>query len=213
MARVLIVAKTHMGNNYSCVGGLILETNRSVRLLGQNGTRQPSDTLYNVGQIWELEIHNPPAITAPHVENVEVIKGQCIGQQQNLRDFLLQRVQPWRGGPEQLFENCLTFNKGSAYISELGNFGIPTVSTGYWLPDRIIEQANNDKYYITAVDSGTLKAHNMTDPIIYIPFVGFSSPIYRIPMNTLVRVSLARWFKPFGASDQRCYLQISGWYL
>ena len=46
---------------------------------------------------------------------------------------------------------------------------------------------------------------------INIPFVGFQSPIGLIPANTLVRVSLARWWAN-NNDEERCYLQLSGWY-
>ena len=36
---------------------------------------------------------------------------------------------------------------------------------------------------------------------------------HQIPLNTLVRISLARWWVPAGMSEERCYLQLSGWYL
>ena len=46
------------------------------------------------------------------------------------------------------------------------------------------------------------------------PYVGFADPIERIPKGALVRVSLARWWRPDDAPDmeERCYLQLSGWF-
>ena len=44
-----------------------------------------------------------------------------------------------------------------------------------------------------------------------IPFVGFDSPVKQISPETLIRVSLARWLS--SPDGDRCYLQISGWYM
>lgn len=46
-----------------------------------------------------------------------------------------------------------------------------------------------------------------------IKYVGFAEPINKIPAGTLVRVSLARWWRPTETSEERCYLQLSGWYV
>ncbi len=45
------------------------------------------------------------------------------------------------------------------------------------------------------------------------PYVGFESKVDRIPAGTLMRMSLARWWKPEDSDmNERCYLQLSGWY-
>jgi len=35
----------------------------------------------------------------------------------------------------------------------------------------------------------------------------------QIPADTLLRVSLARWWDNEGRHEERCYLQLSGWYV
>jgi ATP-dependent DNA helicase RecQ len=46
-------------------------------------------------------------------------------------------------------------------------------------------------------------------------FVGFQEPVEVIPAGTLLRVSLAHWWRPREDADvePRCYVQLSGWYV
>lgn len=201
MVRVLIVAKTRMAGA-ACVGGLILDTNQSIRLLRPGRPFQPGDTSFEVGHICDLEFERSTDIIPPHTEDVIVTGARYIGQQRDLRDFLLQRVQPWRGGLEQLFGGLLTFRNGKAYISQ--EKGIPNVSTGFWIPEKPLVRSylNNKVNYCYEHGGGC-----------FIPYVGFAEAIERIPAGALGRVSLARWFAPTETSEERCYLQLSGWYL
>jgi hypothetical protein len=52
--------------------------------------------------------------------------------------------------------------------------------------------------------------------LLDVPFVGFDEPVDVIPAASLIRLSLARWWKHPEADEDfelRCYLQLSGWYL
>jgi hypothetical protein len=201
--KVLIVAKTHM-RNAACIGGLTLDANRSVRLLQKDGQNHPRDTDLEIGQIWEIEYKEQENKTPPHIEDILVSKRTLIGEQKNLKNYLITRVKPWKGGIENLFDGLVRFTRhGSGYISE--TVGIPKVSTGYWLSDRPLEntesQSNKVKYRYD---------------VRSITYVGFGTPIAKIPIDALIRVSLARWWKPDNSDEDlelRCYLQLSGWYL
>ena len=208
--KVLIVAKTHM-NNAACVGGLTRDTNRSIRLLRLDCSNQPINTNFDVGQVWELDYYPSPQITPPHVEDIIVTRERYIGLQPNLQKILMQRIQPWQGGPKLLFDGLLIIENTRGHISKTG--GIPKQSTGYWLPDRTLTLTyRNDKpYYQVVYEIGD--ANSSSQGTLFIPYIGFASPISRIPTKTLVRVSLARWWIPSRANEQRCYLQLSGWYL
>jgi Dual OB-containing domain len=197
MERVLIVAKTRM-YNAACVSGLTIDTNRGIRLLRSNGFNQQINTPFEVGQVWELDFHPSSQITPPHIEDVNVTKERLISNYTNLASILKPRVRSWQGEPKQLFDGLLVIDKISAYISE--STGVPKCSTGYWLPNRPLNftQKNEKPYY---------------QGILSIPYVGFANPIQHIPANTLVRVSLARWWMPSGVDEGRCYLQLSGWYV
>lgn len=203
--KVLIVAKTHM-LNAACVGG-ILANNRSVRLLQLNGHNLPPDTDYQIGQIWEIEFQERQDTIPPHVEDILVLNRRMIGTHPDLRKYLTETVSAWKGKIEHLYDNLIRFTQnGSGYISH--RIGIPKVSTGYWLPDKpLICDTNQPKpKYKYESDTGNDK---------FITYVGFGKPVAIIHPNTLVRVSLARWWKPDDAPtmEERCYLQLSGWYL
>ena len=145
MERVLIVAKTHMKNK-ACVGGLTRDTNKSIRLLSPDGSNQPANTPYDIGQVWELEFHPRAEIIPPHVEDVLVTDERYLGKTPNLRETLLSRVPIWHGDPTKLFNGLLIFENNRGYIDK--SKSIPNCSTGYWLPETsltLVEQ--HDKWF------------------------------------------------------------------
>jgi len=204
--RVLIVAKTHMKSG-ACLGGLTRAQNRGVRLLPPNRPHYPADTQFDVGQVWDLEFHNAAGVEPPHCEDVIVTGAQFVAQIAKTREILLERIHPWQGGPEQLYDGLLRVASGKGYISE--HNPIPTMSTGFWIPDRpmilkySLDHDQIKPYYRFADGAATA---------LNIPFVGFAEPIKQIAAGTLLRVSLARWFDQNGRTENRCYLQLSGWY-
>ena len=213
MVNVLIVARTRM-NGGVCVGGLRLDTNKNVRLKPPGRANQTEDSAFEIGQIWELDFHEVVNTKLPHIEDVIVTDQRLVERVDNLREFLLQRIHPWQGGPEQLFDRCLCLKGTGGYISASGS--IPRCSTGYWLPDRslslnkpLIPDMQTDKHYYEMLRI----ADNKRPAMLSIKYVGFAAPVNKIPIGTLVRVSLARWWRPIETSEERCYLQLSGWYL
>lgn len=211
MARVLIVAKTRMGGGYVCIGGWNIDTNESIRLLGPDGWNQPANTPYDVGQIWELDFYRRVEIIPPHVEDVIVTREKYLSRSSNLREMLLQRVPVWHGSPTNLFDGLLNFESGRAYIDKTKS--IPNCSTGYWQPEASLMLARHydkwdyqTKYLVTV-------GNNYYQVTLHIAYVGFAEPIQEIPANTLIRVSLARGSRKLENIKDRCYLQISGWYL
>jgi hypothetical protein len=201
--RVLIVAKTHMMGEF-CVGGLARETNQNIRLLEPGGQNQPVDTAYEVGQIWEIEFSPRPHVIPPHVEDVIVERSQYVGKAKDVKETLLKRVQLWRGGPDRLFDGLIRFTEsGGGYISE--RTGIPRQSVGFWLSDRALqrtEQQQRIRYYTP-------------DYRLKLSYVGTAEAIDILPAETLLRVSLARWWQPYHdpSGESRCHLQLSGWFL
>ncbi|HYP18514.1 MAG TPA: hypothetical protein VEY08_00455 [Chloroflexia bacterium] len=202
--RVLIVAKTHMQGR-ACVGGLSLDPDRSVRLMQANGTPQPGDTPYEVGDLWQVECEIPAEVRPPHVEDVHVLGAYKIGQQVQLRRFLLQRIAPWCGPLNQTFEGLVRFTfHGHGYVNDI--MGVPGTSTGFWQPDKPLQKVLDKEkvYYRYPRDRG---------PCL-LKYVGYAPEADLIPAHSLVRLSLARWWKPPEADvEERCYLQLSGWYL
>ncbi len=195
-------------NNAACVSGLTINTNKIIRLLRSNGYNQQVNTPFDVGQVWELDFHPSSKIIPPHVEDVIVTRERFIGQYTNLYSILIERIQPWQGGPNQLYDGLLVIGRMSGYISK--SKGIPKCSTGYWLPNRSLNLTwKNEKPFYQI----NYEMQNHYQTTLSIPYVGFATSIQQIPAHTLLRVSLARWWMPSGVNDERCYLQLSGWYV
>ena len=165
-----------------------MKSNRHIRLLTGDRTKQPEETPF-----------------------VVAMREQFYGMQPNLRETLLHRVQPWQGMPWRLFEGLLRTEDKSCYIAKPG--ALPRCSVGYWLSDgplALIYQ--RDKPYYQLEYAPRSVGRNWCAGVLHIPYVGFAVPLSCIPAHTLLRVSLARWWKPEWAPDERCYLQLSGWY-
>lgn len=200
---VLIVAKTRM-NTGLCVGGLGLDNDRSVRLLPLLGHNQPNETAFAVGQIWDLDFNIVEGTVAPHTEDVRVTKSVFVRSLKNISTFLSKRVRIFPANPQSLFDGMLRLTgSGSAYISQ--RTGVPSYSTCFWRPDRPVKKLEGQKirYHIRH------SARNFE-----VTYVGTEPAIDEIPPNTLVRLSLARWWRPEDVDvEERCYLQLSGWYI
>ena len=94
---------------------------------------------------------------------------------------------PKIGHPRELYEGLLqTSGSGALYIAERS--GVPPYSTTFWRPDaELIRDTDGRRVryrYPTANGGCTLT------------YVGFEEPLKTIPAGTLVRVSLAQWWKP-----------------
>jgi len=163
------------------------------------------DTKYEIGQAWEMDFYDVSPTTPPHVEDVIVTNSRFVGKVTDMRETLMGKIQPWKGGPEKLYDGLLLFsNAGKCYVVRWN--GIPNMSTGYWIPDKPLTRIHiNDKINYR-YENQVLDEYNL-------PYVGVADTIDFIPAGTLVRVSLARWWAPEGMNEERCYLQFSGWYL
>ena len=200
---VLIVARTKMSKDRRCIGGIV-DDGRSVRLLTASGEHWPTDAPFMIGQIWEVNFQTPVNLVAPHVEDVILTRQQYVGVQPNLRGHLIKRVSPWQGGIDQLFNGFLSYTQSkNGFICE--RLGVPTQSTGFWIPDHDLVLRSDGKHYdyrFGYMDRG-------------LSYVGEPAALPVLPAGALVRVSLARWWKPKDAApdfEKRCYLQLSGWY-
>lgn len=92
---------------------------------------------------------------------------------------------------------------GNGFISKSG--GVPGYSTWFWLPDKALTLCSDSKHYEYPAMFGGRG----------LSYVGEPDPVQIIPAHSLVRVSLARWWKQTDADadfEERCYLQLSGWY-
>lgn len=199
--RVLITSKTRL-YNARCVGGL-REDNVSVRLLTPAKDNQPLTTPFSIGQIWDLQMVPRDDCTPPHVEDVLVTGQSFVKDQTNMAQHLLSRIVPWQGDPFVLFGG-LVHSTGNNHLF-IRKPGVPDRSTWFWISDADLTQTDeNGKVYYRHGTTG-----------ISLSYVGEEAPLPSIPAGTLLRVSLARWWKPPNADatlEERCYLQLSGWY-
>jgi len=196
--RVMIVARTKMGFGRACIGALS-EQGENLRLLSPNCGYQPSEL--QIGQLWDITFDRCK-ITPPHAEDVAVTKQVQRGEG-DAKAYVLERVKPLKGMIYELFEGKIQFtNSGSGYVS--ASHGIPDAATGFWIPssDLHLETTPRGALYGPKQDYRHLK------------YVGFAEPAKSIVAGELVRVSLAKWWKPPQADadfEERCYAQLSGW--
>jgi len=192
----------------SCVGALYTMDGRYLRLLDGNGYNQPSENDLEVGQIWDIEFNESHHLTPPHIEDVLVTSRRLISGRDPSRT-MLEIVEEigvpiWEGNPENLFDGLLNWTEnGSGFINK--NNGISAHSVGFWLPDR---KLTHSLYY----KKDRYSYHGTMNRWYNITYVGYEKPIGIIPEGTLVRVSLARWWDRNGETEDRCSLQLSGWY-
>lgn len=200
----LILTKTHKGKA-ACVGGLVLQNDRLVRLLNPGNWDQYADTDLEIGDIWDIKFVNRHNIIAPHTEDVIIQSKKFIKKQDNLSKYLQTRkITIFRGNPSNIFNGHLRWtSNGHGYIADKEN--LPDNSVGFWISDKDLHF--NAKHY--TYQSSIRFTGNKE-----IAYVGFLDPIDVIPSGTLIRLSLARWWKPEDSEmEERCYLQLSGWYL
>ena len=203
---ILITSKTHKGKN-ACVGGLVLNDNRMVRLLSPGNWDQYGDTNLNVGDIWDIQFTDRKDVEPPHIEDIIIHDRKFIKNIGDITEHLLScGVTIYHGSPNKLFEGRLRWTrKGSGYVGDRNS--LPSNSVGFWVSDKDLTLDSDGKHYNYSSSNFILpKAKRLS-------YVGFEPAIQIIPKGTLLRVSLARWWKPDDSGmDECCFLQLSGWY-
>ncbi len=203
--KVLIVAKTRMGGG-ACIGA-ITEQGESVRLVPFDSDPHDGANLeYNIGDIWEISSEPETSLITPHNENVVVYEKEHFLTARELVSTVELLMPSRSGGPNTLYEGLLqNTERGSLYIAKQS--GIPPYSTTFWRPDLPLTrdtEGRRVRYRYPTENGGCT-----------FTFVGFQEPLETIPAGTLLRVSLAHWWRPENAPDAelRCYAQLSGWFL
>ncbi len=208
--RVLIVAKTRMAKG-ACIGA-ITETGESVRLIPFNADpHDGANREYNVGDIWEITAEPVPetSLIPPHVEDIVVHEKSRLHESKNMRELVsaIELLMPPKiGHPRVLYEGLLqNTEKGRLHITKQN--GIPSYSTTFWRTDQPLSldiERQKPRYRYPTENGGCT-----------FTFGGLQEPLEIIPADTLLRVSLAHWWRPDDELevDKRCYAQISGWFL
>jgi hypothetical protein len=202
---ILIASKTHKGNA-ACVGGIVLSNNRFVRLLNPGNWDQYADTNLQIGDIWDIQFVDRDDVEPPHIEDIIIQNRQYLRDIGDISNYLRNcGIRIYSGAPGQIFEGRLGWTgNGSGYIGNREN--LPENSVGFWISDKDLTLDDDGKHYIypSTITSAQVKRF---------PYVGFVSAVQVIPKGTLMRISLARWWKPDDLEiNERCYLQLSGWY-
>lgn len=200
---VLIVARTRMYGAKVCVGALSDE-GEYLRLMNRACESDRAVTVpYRIGEWWEIDCHACGVQRPPHVEDVSVLNAEKIGVQEDLGEYLMNNTAPWEGAMDVLFDGKIQFTRnGGGYISSAD---IPDRATGFWIPSEPLHLETDERDKRGYYDSFNR----------HLPYVGTGEEVEVIEAGTLVRVSLARWWRPADADptfEERCYAQLSGWY-
>src|SRR5690348_5329011 len=87
--RVLVVARTRMGGDRVCVGGLDMAAGTGVRLLRPDETNLLEEHPIRPGDVWEVSCTRRRSATPPHVEDVLVTGGRMVDSVVDLKRAIL----------------------------------------------------------------------------------------------------------------------------
>lgn len=201
--KVLIVEKIHRGDGL-CLGGIAADGS-SVRLLPPASAPSDWGADYAVGEVWEVEGTPPEPLLVPHTEDLVVGAARKVRAVPNPTPTI-ERFQPPASGPvEALFDGALQLApSGALYVGERTR--VPVKSALFWRP-RVslrLDAQGEESVYCCAGPDGECR----------LPYVGLQEPLEEIPAGTLLRVSLAPWWRPEDQPEReaRCFLQLSGWF-
>lgn len=199
---VLILSKTKYGSTQVCVGGICINNKQFIRLLNQGGYYQPADTQFNIGDIWDITFTVNPNRKEPHNEDVTIHTYKFVRKIYPLETYIKNMGVPiWRNNISNIFEGKILWQRnGKGYFSEnIKNY--PSHSVGFWISDVDLRYSNGSYIY---------ENNGVSKQIVY---KGNQTALEVIPKGRLIRLSLAKWWKPEDSDiEARCYLQLSGWY-
>ena len=213
MAQVIIASRTRMADGFVCVGGVDVDNRRSVRLLDARGHHETSDTCpYTIWDIWDIDYYPNQRRPNPHTEDVNVTRRMKIDRvdapNMSVNRFaelmLNSNIPIFHGSLFSVFNGKLRrTDNDKLYISK---DDVPTYSTCFWINDKRLLGYKNDRGH------WQYRYTDMSNRFGYtISYVGSAEPIDTIEPGSLVRLSLAHWWKPENSDDEeRCYLQLSG---
>jgi hypothetical protein len=188
--------------SYACVGGFDISNRRAVRLLGPRGENQPLTTPFALHDLWRLDYEPERRLRYPHIEDVRVVSQARITAHSDGLQRALQDIEVCTGPLDDIFERQVQWTShGSGYVNEEG--GVPAQSICFWraLTDLSCQTDGSSAYYIAEVA-----------PSRRLKYVGLEPAARLLRAGTLLRLSLARWWTPEDAIEERCYLQLSGWF-
>ena len=213
MAKVIIVSRTRMAGDKVCVGGVDIDNRISLRLLTARGTHEnASECPYQIWDIWDIDYYLTRERPTPHTEDAKVTRRSKVDRVDALNlsvnrfaDSLESLNIPlFRGSLFSVFDGKLKLtDMDKMYISKED---VPTYSTCFWINDKRLLGYTNDR------GRWQYRYNDMSNRYGYtISYVGSAEPPADIEAGSLIRLSLAHWWKPTDSDDEeRCYLQLSG---
>lgn len=213
MAQVIIVSRTRMADGFVCVGGVDVDNRRSVRLLDARGRHETAETCpYTIWDIWDIDYYPNQRRPNPHTEDVNVTRRIKIDRvdapNMSVNRFaglmLSSKIPIFRGSLFSVFDGRLKrTDMDKLYISKED---VPIYSTCFWINDKRLLGYKNDR------GRWQYRYNDMSNMYGYtIAYVGSEDHSDTIEAGSLIRLSLAHWWKPEDSDDEeRCYLQLSG---
>lgn len=212
MSNVLIVSKTRMHGDRVCVGGIDIDHCRSLRLLDCNGYHETAeDCPFNIYDVWDIDYSRNTLRPLPHSnEDVNMLYRRPVGSVRGKMAMVdvLNSIgfNVCKGNIYNVFDGTLkSSDNGTLFISAPE---VPGYSTCFWLCDLCLTRDDfHDKIRYKYRDG----RHRWGVNIAYVGTDIDPQPF--IPGDTLVRLSLAHWWQKSPYDEERCYLQLSGFYL
>jgi|YNPBryunderm2012_1023409.scaffolds.fasta_scaffold18022_4 hypothetical protein len=219
---VLIVAVTHMHEGRCCVGALqiqdrqcsliptcqwrLLNPDRSFPLL--------TEISFRVGQVWDVQIEPAPEhrIRPPHTEDSYLHSSRqrgCLREPQAIRLYRglcrNPQIPMVQGGVTQLFHGMLRQdeNSQSFYLTQSE---CPNYSTSFWIPNHPLLVTENSHGRLRAIN------HSQNIDLRYTAVEPRIECGETIPAGSLLRVSLARFWRRNEDEEPRSYLMLSQYY-
>ncbi len=201
MTQVVVVCKTRMKQGL-CLGGLTLDAKQKIRLLTAEGHNQPTNTPFQVGDIWECLLDPVRDAQKPHTEDMHVLRQRRLRRLPDIKTCLLAALEQVPRLLGEAFGGTLRLTEsGSAYVSECGN--LPDYAHEFWQPTMGLRLQRDSKQ----------RAYYVFEEAVPRPFrlryVGVDNCPKRIPPGSLLHLSLARPWQPKPFVEKRCYLQLS----
>ena len=202
-----------MAGDCVCVGGVDVDNRRSVRLLNARGHHETAtDCPYQIWEIWDIDYCLNQRRPNPHTEDVNVLRRRKIdavdAPNMSVNRFAgvleSSNIPIFRGSLFTVFDGRLKLTDADKmYISKED---VPTYSTCFWVNDKRLLGYTNDR------GRWQYRYNDMSNRYGYtISYVGSAEPPTDIEAGSLIRLSLAHWWKPEDSNDEeRCYLQLSG---
>lgn len=213
MANVIIVSRTRMAADCVCVGGVDIDNRRSLRLLDARGHHETADVCpYQIWDIWDIDYYPNQRRPNPHTEDVNVVRRQKMKAIDAPNMSVIRFAEVLEGANIPLFRGSLfSVFDGKLKLSDNDKFyishdDIPNYSTCFWITDRRLLGYENSRgrWQYCYNDMSNRYGHT-------IAYVGTGEHPNNIEAGSLIRLSLAHWWKPEDSDDdERCYLQLSG---